>query len=376
MFDNSDIFYYRPHGISSGSYWEVVATSAAEDLEKYGIIDIRIWLHYLNPEGELMDGEDGYGPYDVKTIINGTVDTKLAWQDGDLQTNNQLGFGNYNEIILLGEREIALKDLVEITNSESNPTYETIRFFVYTDNQDVDLENILNVKKYEGLIANVSRVGVDIYEVNIEDLNLIISDLGINYEIEFNLIFAVVEHLPNGVPVIYVDEDTEIEYYRIISLPADSIGNIEYLPIRVQKALTEDDIKISLDTETETDDNVNGTINPYDNDANTYFLQNTTENIRYSIIVEEEKLFELLAGKGDIKLGAYFGNTKTNDIYFRYQQGSQTVVKSKDVLSTIFHNENCGDFEFRKGFEKEKDFLEGKTKYTFTFSVEEITFPK
>ncbi|MGN0748728.1 MAG: leucine-rich repeat protein [Christensenellales bacterium] len=320
--------FFRPKYINASnlSYWEVWGTPVAETVDAYGISAVAIKVYYLNPDtGLVLDDAQNYGPFGVGSGASEVIQPLVDWNESDeIKTSKELGIANYNERVFIKNtvdyaqyNKINLSDLQIITNISSNPTYKTTRFFVYTTQkigtEYVDLEKYLNVKKYSGVIPGVSGA---IFEVNAIDNELIISDLDIDY-IEFNLIFAVVEHGKSTSPTLYDGS------YRIITVPTETLsGNIVSCPIRISKTLSEFEVSV-----------VSGTITPYGNiDERVFFMQNKEKSLGLNITIDknDDTLFAMLARKGEIKL------LDNGDVYCSV--GSRNVALS-EILSVIFSSE-------------------------------------
>lgn len=352
--------FFRPKYINASnlSYWEVWGTPVAETVDAYGISAVAIKVYYLNPDtGLVLDDAQNYGPFGVGSGASEVIQPLVDWNESDeIKTSKELGIANYNERVFIKNtvdyaqyNKINLSDLQIITNISSNPTYKTTRFFVYTTQkigtEYVDLEKYLNVKKYSGVIPGVSGA---IFEVNAIDNELIISDLDIDY-IEFNLIFAVVEHGKSTSPTLYDGS------YRIITVPTETLsGNIVSCPIRISKTLSEFEVSV-----------VSGTITPYGNtDERVFFMQNKEKSLGLNITIDknDETLFATLARKGEIKL------LDNDDVYCSV--GSRNVALS-EILSVIFSSETP---ETTYSDILSKSELAGKITYTILLSTNILEF--
>lgn len=322
--------FFRPIYLNASnlSYWEIIALPALENLASYGISGLRLGVYYLSPdEGLVLNNEENYGPYYIDSAVNEVVLPNLEWQvNEETKTNKDLGTGGFNERVFVSSNEqyfayntISIENLAKITNLSENPTYKAIKYFVFSS-QDVDLTKYLNVKRYNGIISGISG---NIYEID-SAFNLTVKDLDID-EIQFNIIFAVVETNPQGSANLYGGA------YRIISLPTFG-GNLVYAPIKVQRALTDFALEIREGTR----------IFPYgiNNEENfdsraekIYFLQKTQNNIEFAIKIakKDENLFKMLAKAGNIQL--------INNANLYCKIGS-TNVELNDALVSIFSTEN------------------------------------
>ena len=322
--------FFRPIYLNASnlSYWEIIALPALENLASYGISGFRLGVYYLSPdEGLVLNNEENYGPYYIDSAVNEVVLPNLEWQvNEETKTNKDLGTGGFNERVFVSSNEqyfayntISIENLAKITNLSENPTYKAIKYFVFSS-QDVDLTKYLNVKRYNGTISGISG---NIYEID-SAFNLTVKDLDID-EIQFNIIFAVVETNPQGSANLYGGA------YRIISLPTFG-GNLVYAPIKVQRALTDFALEIREGTR----------IFPYgiNNEENfdsraekIYFLQKTQNNIEFAIKIakKDENLFKMLAKAGNIQL--------INNANLYCKIGS-TNVELNDALVSIFSTEN------------------------------------
>lgn len=322
--------FFRPIYLNASnlSYWEIIALPALENLASYGISGLRLGVYYLSPdEGLVLNNEENYGPYYIDSAVNEVVLPNLEWQvNEETKTNKDLGTGGFNERVFVSSNEqyfayntISIENLAKITNLSENPTYKAIKYFVFSS-QDVDLTKYLNVKRYNGTISGISG---NIYEID-SAFNLTVKDLDID-EIQFNIIFAVVETNPQGSANLYGGA------YRIISLPTFG-GNLVYAPIKVQRALTDFALEIREGTR----------IFPYgiNNEENfdsraekIYFLQKTQNNIEFAIKIakKDENLFKMLAKAGNIQL--------INNANLYCKIGS-TNVELNDALVSIFSTEN------------------------------------
>lgn len=322
--------FFRPIYLNASnlSYWEIIALPALENLASYGISGLRLGVYYLSPdEGLVLNNEENYGPYYIDSAVNEVVLPNLEWQvNEETKTNKDLGTGGFNERVFVSSNEqyfayntISIENLAKITNLSENPTYKAIKYFVFSS-QDVDLTKYLNVKRYNGTISGISG---NIYEID-SAFNLTVKDLDID-EIQFNIIFAVVETNPQGSANLYGGA------YRIISLPTFG-GNLVYAPIKVQRALTDFTLEIREGTR----------IFPYGiNDEENfdsraekiYFLQKTQNNIEFAIKIakKDENLFKMLAKAGNIQL--------INNANLYCKIGS-TNVELNDALVSIFSTEN------------------------------------
>lgn len=318
--------FYRPIYLSTSnlSYWEIYGRPAAENISAYGISSIRIYVCYLSPDQGLMLDNQAYGPYEIETEFNDVVDPILSWNDGDLGTSIELGVGEYNDRVFIGSgsqfaeyNSIEIESLANISNMASNPTYKTIRFFIYSSNPNLD--QYLNVSRYNGTISGVS--GEYIYEVSPSASSLDISSLEED-SITFNLIFAVVED-DGSVPTINEDGT-----YRIISLPTNLNGQLISIPFRISKVIEEIEIGFSPVGEGQETSQVF----PYgEGDQRFFILQNTQNNLWAEISVsnEEASLFMAVARNGAIVI-----NLNEN---FYVLVGSRQVPLN-EVLTTIFSN--------------------------------------
>ena len=318
--------FYRPIYLSTSnlSYWEVYGRPAAENISAYGISSIRIYVCYLSPDQGLMLDNQAYGPYEIETEFNDVVDPILSWNDGDLGTSIELGVGEYNDRVFIGSgsqfaeyNSIEIESLANISNMASNPTYKTIRFFIYSSNPNLD--QYLNVSRYNGTISGVS--GEYIYEVSPSASSLVISSLEED-SITFNLIFAVVED-DGSVPTINEDGT-----YRIISLPTNLNGQLISIPFRISNVIEEIEIGFSPVEEGQETSQVF----PYgEGDQRFFILQNTQNNLWAEISVsnEEASLFMAAARNGAIVI-----NLNEN---FYVLVGSRQVPLN-EVLTTIFSN--------------------------------------
>ena len=322
--------FFRPIYLNASnlSYWEIIALPALENLASYGISGLRLGVYYLSPdEGLVLNNEENYGPYYIDSAVNDVVLPNLEWQvNEETKTNKDLGTGEFNERVFVSSNEqyfayntISIENLAKITNLSENPTYKAIKYFVFSS-QDVDLTKYLNVKRYNGTISGISG---NIYEID-SAFNLTVKDLDLD-EIQFNIIFAVVETNPQGSANLYGGA------YRIISLPTFG-GNLVYAPIEVQRALTDFKLEIREGTR----------IFPYgiNNEENfdsraekIYFLQKTQNNIEFAIKIakKDENLFKMLAKAGNIQL--------INNANLYCKIGS-TNVELNDALVSIFSTEN------------------------------------
>lgn len=322
--------FFRPIYLNASnlSYWEIIALPALENLASYGISGLRLGVYYLSPdEGLVLNNEENYGPYYIDSAVNEVVLPNLEWQvNEETKTNKDLGTGGFNERVFVSSNEqyfayntISIENLAKITNLSENPTYKAIKYFVFSS-QDVDLTKYLNVKRYNGTISGISG---NIYEID-SAFNLTVKDLDLD-EIQFNIIFAVVETNPQGSANLYGGA------YRIISLPTFG-GNLVYAPIEVQRALTDFKLEIREGTR----------IFPYGiNDEENfdsraekiYFLQKTQNNIEFAIKIakKDENLFKMLAKAGNIQL--------INNANLYCKIGS-TNVELNDALVSIFSTEN------------------------------------
>lgn len=322
--------FFRPIYLNASnlSYWEIIALPALENLASYGISGLRLGVYYLSPdEGLVLNNEENYGPYYIDSAVNEVVLPNLEWQvNEETKTNKDLGTGEFNERVFVSSNEqyfayntISIENLAKITNLSENPTYKAIKYFVFSS-QDVDLTKYLNVKRYNGTISGISG---NIYEID-SAFNLTVKDLDLD-EIQFNIIFAVVETNPQGSANLYGGA------YRIISLPTFG-GNLVYAPIKVQRALTDFKLEIREGTR----------IFPYgiNNEENfdsraekIYFLQKTQNNIEFAIKIakKDENLFKMLAKAGNIQL--------INNANLYCKIGS-TNVELNDALVSIFSTEN------------------------------------
>lgn len=322
--------FFRPIYLNASnlSYWEIIALPALENLASYGISGLRLGVYYLSPdEGLVLNNEENYGPYYIDSAVNEVVLPNLEWQViEETKTNKDLGTGEFNERVFVSSNEqyfayntISIENLAKITNLSENPTYKAIKYFVFSS-QDVDLTKYLNVKRYNGTISGISG---NIYEID-SAFNLTVKDLDID-EIQFNIIFAVVETNPQGSANLYGGA------YRIISLPTFG-GNLVYAPIKIQRALTDFKLEIREGTR----------IFPYgiNNEENfdsraekIYFLQKTQNNIEFAIKIakKDENLFKMLAKAGNIQL--------INNANLYCKIGS-TNVELNDALVSIFSTEN------------------------------------
>ncbi len=330
--ETNSLYYFnfiRPKYISASnlSYWEVWATPVAEDIDVYGISAVAIKVYYLSPDsGLVLDDAEHYGPYGIGSGASEVVQPQVEWKENDeLKTSKDLGLADYNERVFVKNtveyakyNKISLRNLQNITNISSNPTYKTVRYFVYTNQkigtEYVDLKEYLNVKEYKGTIPGVSGA---VFEVEPTDDELIITSLDLDY-IEFNLIFAVVEHEKSGTPTLHDGN------YRIITVPTDGTsGNLITCPIRIYKTLGDFEITVA-----ESD------LKPYgDSDEGNFFMQNKENVISLEITINknDDTLFQSLAKKGDIKL------IDSADIYCKI--ASREVALS-EVLGLIFSAEN------------------------------------
>ena len=330
--ETNSLYYFnfiRPKYISASnlSYWEVWATPVAEDIEVYGISAVAIKVYYLSPDsGLVLDDAEHYGPYGIGSGASEVVQPQVEWKENDeLKTSKDLGLADYNERVFVKNtveyakyNKISLRNLQNITNISSNPTYKTIRYFVYTNQKVrtdyVDLEQYLNVKEYNGTIPGVSGA---VFEVEPTDDELLITRLDLDY-IEFNLIFAVVEHEKSGTPTLHDGN------YRIITVPTEvTSGNLITCPIRIYKTLGDFEITVA-----------ESKLKPYgDSDERNFFMQNQEKVIRLEITINkiDDTLFQSLAKKGDIKL------IDSADIYCKI--ASREVALS-EVLGLIFSAEN------------------------------------
>ncbi len=318
--------FYRPIYLSTSnlSYWEVYGRPAAENISAYGISSIRIYVCYLSPDQGLMLDNQAYGPYEIETEFNDVVEPILSWNDGDLETSIELGVGEYNDRVFIGSgsqfaeyNSIEIESLANISNMASNPTYKTIRFFIYSSNPNLD--QYLNVSRYNGTISGVS--GEYIYEVSPSASSLDISSLEED-SIAFNLIFAVVED-DGSVPTINEDGT-----YRIISLPTNLNGQLISIPFRISKVI--EDIEVGFSPVEEGQET--SQIFPYgQGDQRFFILQNTQNNLWAEISVsnEEASLFKAAARNGAIVI-----NLNEN---FYVLVGSRQVPLN-EVLTTIFSN--------------------------------------
>lgn len=318
--------FYRPIYLSTSnlSYWEVYGRPAAENISAYGISSIRIYVCYLSPDQGLMLDNQAYGPYEIETEFNDVVDPILSWNDGDLGTSIELGVGEYNDRVFIGSgsqfaeyNSIEIESLANISNMASNPTYKTIRFFIYSSNPNLD--QYLNVSRYNGTISGVS--GEYIYEVSPSASSLDISSLEED-SITFNLIFAVVED-DGSVPTINEDGT-----YRIISLPTNLNGQLISIPFRISKVI--EDIEVGFSPVEEGQET--SQVFPYgEGDQRFFILQNTQNNLWAEISVsnEEASLFMAAARNGAIVI-----NLNEN---FYVLVGSRQVPLN-EVLTTIFSN--------------------------------------
>ena len=318
--------FYRPIYLSTSnlSYWEVYGRPAAENISAYGISSIRIYVCYLSPDQGLMLDNQAYGPYEIETEFNDVVDPILSWNDGDLGTSIELGVGEYNDRVFIGSgsqfaeyNSIKIESLANISNMASNPTYKTIRFFIYSSNPNLD--QYLNVSRYNGTISGVS--GEYIYEVSPSASSLDISSLEED-SIAFNLIFAVVED-DGSVPTINEDGT-----YRIISLPTNLNGQLISIPFRISKVI--EDIEVGFSPVEEGQET--SQVFPYgQGDQRFFILQNTQNNLWAEISVsnEEASLFMTAARNGAIVI-----NLNEN---FYVLVGSRQVPLN-EVLTTIFSN--------------------------------------
>ncbi len=330
--ETNSLYYFnfiRPKYISASnlSYWEVWATPVAEDIEVYGISAVAIKVYYLSPDsGLVLDDAEHYGPYGIGSGASEVVQPQVEWKENDeLKTSRDLGLADYNERVFVKNtveyakyNKISLRNLQNITNISSNPTYKTIRYFVYTNQkvgtEYVNLEQYLNVKKYNGTIPGVSGA---VFEIEPTDDELLITSLDLDY-IEFNLIFAVVEHEKSGTPTLHDGK------YRIITVPTEvTSGNLITCPIRIYKTLGDFEITVA-----------ESKLKPYgDSDKRNFFMQNQEKVISLEITINknDDTLFQSLAKKGDIKL------IDSADIYCKI--ASREVALS-EVLGLIFSAEN------------------------------------
>ena len=322
--------FFRPIYLNASnlSYWEIIALPSLENLASYGISGLRLGVYYLSPdEGLVLNNEENYGPYYIDSAVNEVVLPNLEWQvNEETKTNKDLGTGGFNERVFVSSNEqyfeynsISIENLAKITNLSENPTYKAIKYFVFST-QDVDLTKYLDVKRYSGTISGISG---NIYEID-SAFKLTVKDLDVD-EIQFNIIFAVVETNPKGSANLYGGA------YRIISLPSFG-GNLVYAPIKVQRALTDFALEIREGTR----------IFPYgvNNEENfdsraekIYFLQKTQNNIEFAIKIakKDENLFKMLAKAGNIQL--------INNANLYCKLGS-TSVELNDALVSIFSTEN------------------------------------
>lgn len=353
--------FFRPIYLNASnlSYWEIIALPALENLASYGISGLRLGVYYLSPdEGLVLNNEENYGPYYIDSAVNEVVLPNLEWQViEETKTNKDLGTGEFNERVFVSSNEqyfayntISIENLAKITNLSENPTYKAIKYFVFSS-QDVDLTKYLNVKRYNGTISGISG---NIYEID-SAFNLTVKDLDID-EIQFNIIFAVVETNPQGSANLYGGA------YRIISLPTFG-GNLVYAPIEVQRALTDFKLEIREGTR----------IFPYgiNNEENfdsraekIYFLQKTQNNIEFAIKIakKDENLFKMLAKAGNIQL--------INNANLYCKIGS-TNVELNDALVSIFSTENpLSDFSEILSRTEE----EGTVSYVIKLSTNEVEY--
>lgn len=322
--------FFRPIYLNASnlSYWEIIALPVLENLSSYGISALRLGVYYLSPdEGLVLNDEANYGPYYIDSSVNEIVLPNLEWQvNEEAKTNKDLGTGEFNERVFVSSSEqyyaynsISIANLAKITNLSENPTYKAIKYFVFSS-EDVDLTKYLNVKKYNGTISGVDGT---IYEID-SAFNLTVKNLDID-EIQFNIIFAVVETNPQGSANLYGGA------YRVVALPTFG-GNLVYAPIKVQRALTDFTLEIREGTR----------VFPYGiNDEEnfdlraekTYFLQKTQNNIEFAIKIakKDENLFKMLAKAGNIEI--------LNNANLYCKIGS-TNVELNDVLISIFSTEN------------------------------------
>ena len=318
--------FYRPIYLSTSnlSYWEVYGRPAAENISAYGIGAIRIYVCYLSPDQGLMLDNPEYGPYNVETVFNDVVIPIVSWNEGNFETSVELGVGQYNDRVFIGDQfaeynAIETESLANISNMASNPTYKTIRFFIYSSNANLD--RYLNVSKYNGTISGVS--GGYIYEVSPTASSLDISSLEED-SITFNLIFAVVED-DGSVPTVNADGT-----YRIISLPTNLTGELISIPFRISKVI--EDVEIGFSSVEEGQET--SQIFPYgQGDQRFFILQNTQNNLWAEITVlnSEAALFMAEARKGAIVINS--------DESFYVLVGSRQVPLN-EVLTTIFSNSN------------------------------------
>lgn len=355
--------FYRPIYLNASnlSYWEIIGLPTLENLATYGISSLRIGVYYLSPDsGLILDDEENYGPYYVDCVAGEVVVPNLEWQPSEeTKTNQLLGTGEFNERVFVSSSDaysaynsISIENLAKISNLSQNPTYKAIKYFVSTTS-DVDLTKYLNVKKYDGTISGVSG---SIYEID-SAFKLTVKDLDID-EIQFNIIFAVVETNPYGAATLYGNA------YRVISLPTHG-GELVYAPIRIQRALTGFELEVKEGTR----------VYPYGiNDPETespdlraekiYFLQKTENNIEIAIKIakKDENLFKSLAKAG------YFQLINNSNLYVKL---GSIKVDLADSLVSIFAVENpLGDFSDVISRVEEEETIS----YVIKLSTNEITY--
>ena len=296
------------------SFWKVVALPSSQHLASYGINQVEIKVYYLNPETEeLVLDNNAYGPYSASLSVAKVVDPNLSWNESDeIKTNSTLGAGEFNERVFLEGNEDANKiELENLPNLENknNATFNAIKYFVSSNN--ANLENYLNVSKYNGTISGV--VEKNIYLVNQLDTELIVKNLT-ESEIEFKLFFAVVEH---SFANLIVNENGT---FNISKLPTNAFGNLIYAPIKIQQTLNlKTDVSVELGEVVE-GENI---LNPYD-DEREFFLQNQSDNIKLTISIKNERA-EL-----------FFKLAKENKINFENNNNLYVNVNNKLSLENIF----------------------------------------
>lgn len=355
--------FYRPIYLNASnlSYWEIIGLPSLENLATYGISSLRIGVYYLSPDsGLILDDEENYGPYYVDCMAGDVVVPNLEWQSSEeTKTNQLLGTGEFNERVFVSSSDaysaynsISIENLAKISNLSQNPTYKAIKYFVSTTS-DVDLTRYLNVKKYEGTISGVSG---SIYEID-SAFKLTVKDLDID-EIQFNIIFAVVETNPYGAATLYGNA------YRIISLPTHG-SELVYAPIRIQRALTGFELEVKEGTR----------VYPYGVNEEgaesldlraekVYFLQKTENNIEIAIKIakNDENLFKTLAKAGNFQL------INNSNLYVKL---GSIKVDLADSLVSIFAVENpLVDFaDVISRFEEEET-----VSYVLKLSTNEVSY--
>ena len=357
--------FYRPVFLSASnlSYWEVVAMPAAEDLLSYGITSVRIYTYYLNPEtGLVLDDSENFGPYYIETKVNSVVNPILEWNsDEQIKNSSELELGEYNERVYVtpsldnNYNIINLVNLANINNINDNPkpTYTTIKYFVYSNNENLD--NYLNVKKYNGTITNITS---NIYEVESVNLELVVNNLTQDI-IEFNLIFAVVENDNTGSPILY-----ENGTYRIIDMPKNNDGIIS-APIRIKRILEDFNVEIGIGNQVYpygAKDENKETSNVKDDFS--YFIQNGSGVFELVVTINEkdENLFENLLRSGEF----YIENNE--DLFVKI---NNIDLQLNDLLRTLFVDEGVFD---KYADIVTKEIVEEKIVYKIKLSTKSLNF--